>query len=187
MKVIPDQISDSEPLSHALFHPGDAIKSPFWIKHKALVPPNKNPHEVSFNRASYITDSEQNKMAREVKRKGSHFRGFVVLNFEKLQRALELFRTQNAENKDTLLNFKVEFIYTPIYRKGVVMEWPPEIEKKWGNGYNPAHADLFYKMPVEPNEPNTYHTVFAKIVCKKENKCCEVYEVITEDENSFEP
>lgn len=186
MAVTPDQISDSEPLSHALFHPGDATTIPFWVKYKALIPPNKFPREVSFNRACYIPDSGQKKMAKEIPRAGKTFVGFVVLTSAKLQKAMELFKAQKTDNNLSVESFEAEFKYTPIFLKDEEAEWPAEIEKKWGNGHNPAHTDLFYEIPVVRFKPNTLHDIFAKLLCKNDYQLCEVYEDISENKESDE-
>lgn len=185
MSTIPDQISDSEPLTHALFYTGDLTKSPFWVKHQALIPPKNFPHEVSFNRACYIPDREQNRMATEINRPGKVFSGFVVLSPDLLKKALDIFKIQELNGHSNFTLFNVLFKYTPIFQKDQDEVWPEHIEKKWGNGYNPSHADLYYRFPVIPNDPNLLHTIFAKILCKVENKCCEVYEVTPSNKDSI--
>jgi|SRR5690554_3826095 len=174
MTRVPEQITATETMSHALFTPGDTTRNPYWVKQSALIPPNKSPNEVSFNRACYLPDNAQKRMAQEVKRQGKRFTGFVVLNQSNLTKAIELLEIKNRNAETT--GFEVSFKYTPIYIPDDVMAWPDEIEKKWGNGYNPAHADLYFEQPVLRGEHNPKHLGLAAIICNYANRLCNVFE-----------
>jgi hypothetical protein len=186
MSVIPDEIAEDENISHALFYPGDATKEPFWIKHKALVPPNSSPTEVSCNRACYVPDSFQKRLAKAVKRKGKTFVGFLVLTQKQLKEALSIMDTSYEEQHGYGFPFAVEFRYTPIFERNSNQRWPSDVPKKHGNGYNPAHSDLCFGEPVIKGEPNTHHNGLAKIISAERHNLCKVYREIDPSVNNEE-
>lgn len=176
MTVIPDNISNSERLTHALFAKDDVRRNPFWVKHKALIPPSKNPHEVSFSRACYLPDNMQKALCLEIPRQGKKFAGFIGITPLQLEQAMEKLLLEYVSNGVKGFPFSIYFKYTPVFEKGNKDPWPEGTDKIFGIGYNAAHADLYYEEPIRRGEPHVHHTAFAYLITDKKEGLCTVFE-----------
>ena len=175
MAAIPERISETEKLTHAIFAKDDVTYNPFWVRHKSLLPTSKNPNEVSFSRACYIPDNEQKALCYFL-RPGKKFAGFVALRIFDLNRVLDKLKADHLLQHKVNFPLNIFFKYTPIYEKGSDILWPEGIEKVVGNGYNPAHADLYFDAPTVKNDPNIHHTAFAYLTTKKDGEFCSVFQ-----------
>lgn len=164
--VIPDEIALHESMTHALFYPDDIHKTTFWVKQRALRPPSKAPNEVSFNRACYIPDDEQKKLAKKIQRTAK-FRCFLRITPQDLKNAvIEIKKIQNFEDD-------AYFTYTPIYDINVPSDWPDKIPKRWGTGFNPVHVDLYYTRSYEKGEANSFILSLSKMITREKDGFCE--------------
>ena len=180
--IIPDEIAQNESLTHVLFYPDDVKKSTFWVKSKAFLPPPRSPGEVSFNRACYIPDEAQKSLAKKIERR-SKPRCFLRMTIESLNNALIKLANSASKVRFSQDDETAYFKYTPIYDIDKPGKWPDDVDKKWGNGYNPAHVDLIYTMPYQKDEPNEFLLLLAKILTTEKNGYCEV---LCEEEEDLE-
>lgn len=172
MSVIPDDISFTESLTHALFHPNDYNKERAWLKERAFQPPKKNPGEISFNRACYTSDSTQKNLAKAVNRVSARFVGFVRMDQQRLKKALEFLVHKAAISPASLE--KVDFIYTPIFDLGnMEAKWPDNIPKLIENGHNAAHCDLVFRDHL-PEEASSIALALSSKLAEPNNQFCQV-------------
>lgn len=164
MASIPVNIDWEESLSHALFYKSDCKREPkFWAKSRALIPPPRNPQEVSFNRACHLPDNAQKKFALDISRPYDEFSGFVVTTSKAVEEGLKILKQHCPELERDRLPFHAEFRFSPIWKFGSDEHWPAEVDYLFGNGYHAAHCDLWYSHTVVKGEVNTVFVRFAEI------------------------
>jgi hypothetical protein len=83
-----------------------------------------------------------------------------------------LLKKADYNKKGERFSMKVNFRYTPVYNEITDEPWPIAVEKVYGNGFNPSHADLYFEEPVKKGEVNIHHTALARVIVFKDNDLC---------------
>lgn len=183
MSEIPKKISPEELLSHSICEDKSEIKyPPLWVKKNALLPQKGNT-DVSFTRACYAPDDFQKKLGIKIATKrNKKFRGFVLMSEKELLKAQKDLMENRKRIKKPPLSVSAKFVYSPMFLENIT-SWPEGQSREWGNGYNPAHADLKFSIAYKHNDnPNTDHQ---EIVTQLITEHLDYIKVVEEDEKNW--
>lgn len=154
-EVIPHDFDSNEIILRAVFRPLFFSLSKNKLKAQVFLPPSRqnDPEQrsrVSVFRKKYSNDSACKKHAMNIYMKDQSYAGFLSFLVDHL----------SIVNADATIAVKAKMIYTPIDENNKYRFVKGNIFYVSDPGA-PMHAEIQYSKPVEVDNPNTDHRMFA--------------------------